>query len=107
MNVKQELRVDPEKVATIDQYLRLAFGGREVQSSYDPSNASQFYWIGHGATITHRIFVAKEFLDDHTLEDIVPLLRKRRTITFIRAAGTRGVVITNVGIEVPRPDISA
>ena len=104
MSKQQEPPIDPMKVATIDQYLKQAFGGDTVQTSYDPTRAAQFYRVGRGAAITHRIFVSKEFLDVHTLEDITPLLRKWRTITFIRAAGVRGVLITNAGIEVPGTD---
>ena len=101
MSKQQEPPIDPMKVATIDQYLKQAFGGDKVQTSYDPTRAAQFYRVGRGAAITHRILVSKAFLDNHTHEDITPLLRKWRTITFIRAAGVRGVFITNSGIDVP------
>src|SRR5215831_21185142 len=74
MSKQQEPPIDPMKVATIDQYLKQAFGGDTVQTSYDPTRAAQFYRVGRGAAITHRIFVSKAFLDNHTHEDITPLL---------------------------------
>ena len=101
MSTQQNPPIDPMKVATIDQYLKQAFGGDKVQTSYDPTRAAQSYRVRRGAAITHRIVVSKAFFDNHTHEDITPLLRKWRTITFIRAAGARGVFITNSGIDVP------
>src|SRR5262245_6897732 len=76
MSKQQKPPIDPMKVATIDQYLKQAFGRDKVQTSYDLTRAALLYRVGRGAAITHRIFVAKEFLDVHTLEDITPLLRQ-------------------------------
>jgi hypothetical protein len=92
--------VDPAKVEVVAAFLREAFPGRDVHTAYAGDQSSQFYWIGLGASQAHRIYVSREFLDDHAPDEIHRLLADWPTAAMIRTAGLRRVIIANHGVEV-------
>ncbi len=95
------LPVDAGKVALVGELLKQGCPGDEVLDNYDFSRSAQFYRISRGTALAHRVYVSKEFLDDHTKEEIKQLLGKWRAVDTIKAAGARAVIITNGGIAVP------
>lgn len=93
--------VDARKVALVGEFLRQSCPGDEVAETYDYSRSAQFYRIARGTALVHRIYVSKEFFDDHTEGEIAHLLNDWRAAETIREAGARAVIVTNGGISVP------
>jgi hypothetical protein len=91
--------IDYGKVATVAEILKEGFPSLEVHDAYSGDRSAQYYRVGRGADLAHRIYVSKEFFDDHTLEEIERLLNQWRAVDTIRAAGARLVTIGNDGIQ--------
>src|SRR5262245_34991810 len=94
-------RIDTRKVALVGELLMDAYPGLEVQSAYDFNRSAQFYRVAQGTQLVHRIYVSREFFDDHAEEEIRGLLKAWRAKETIEAAGARAVIVTNGGISVP------
>jgi|HubBroStandDraft_6_1064221.scaffolds.fasta_scaffold402499_2 hypothetical protein len=92
--------LDPVKVALVRDWLRTAFPSHGVADLYQTDRPSQCYLLDRGDAVEHRIYVSKEFLDDHTVEVIQGLLRDWHALDAIRAAEPRIVTITNHGVRV-------
>jgi predicted Zn-dependent protease with MMP-like domain len=91
--------IDQGKVVQVADTLKQGFPGDAVLDSYSEERLSQFYRIYRGTALTHRIYVSKEFLDDHTTVQIDQLLQKWGAVDRIRDAGARLVTINNHGIQ--------
>jgi hypothetical protein len=91
--------IDQGKVVQVADTLREGFPGDEVLVSYDEERLSQSYRIYRGSALAHRVYVSKEFLDDHTAVQIDQLLQKLGAVDRIRDAGARVVTINNHGIQ--------
>jgi len=92
--------IDPVKVALIRGQLRSAFSLHCIADLYNPDHSSQCYLLDRDDSVEHRLYVSKEFLDDHTAEEIQDLLRDWHAMDAIRAAGPQIVTITNEGVRV-------
>ena len=93
--------LDMRKVAQVGEVLKGGFPGLEVLDAYDFNRSAQFYRIGRGTDLFHRVYVSTEFFSDHSLEELSELLRRWKAVETIRAAGTRAVIIASMGIIVP------
>ena len=91
--------IDQDKVVQVADTLKQGFPGDEVLASYDDGRLSQCYRIYHGRALAHRVYVSREFLDDHTAVQIDQLLQRLGAVETIRAAGARVVTINNSGIQ--------
>jgi len=91
--------IDQDKVVQVADTLKQGFPGDEVLASYDDGRLSQCYRIYRGRALAHRVYVSREFLDDHTAVQIDQLLQRLGAVETIRAAGARVVTINNSGIQ--------
>ena|SRR5713226_2704858 len=91
--------IDQGKVVQVADTLKQGFPGAEVRTSYSDERLSQCYRIYRDKTLAHRVYVSKEFLDDHTTVQIDQLLQRLGVLERIRDAGTRVVTINNHGIQ--------
>lgn len=91
--------IDQRKVVQVADTLKQGFPGAEVRNSYSDERLSQFYRIDRDGALAHRIYVSKEFLEDHTPVQIDQLLQSLGAVDRIRDAGTRVVTINNHGIQ--------
>lgn len=91
--------IDPRKAALVGEFLKEVFPGDNVYDAEDFDRDCQFYRINEAATgrLRHRVRVSREFLDDHTEEQIVQRLRDWQVGAIIRRAGARSVLVTNTG----------
>jgi len=100
MSTIRQPEPDPVKVSQFGQLLKDAFPGYEVLDHYSWDAAAQVYRIGHADEFTHRIYVSREFFDDHSAHAIGDLFREWEMAKTIRAAGARMVIVTSSGVRV-------
>lgn len=93
--------IDPRKTALVGEFLKEAFPGDHVYDAEDFDRDSHFYRINHGDTgkLKHRVYVSREFLDDHDEAGIVRRLREWGVAEVVRRAGARKVLVTNAGCQ--------
>lgn len=95
--------IPPERDPKIDHFgelLKDAFPGDEVLDLAAGDRSTHFYRIDRAGKIAHRIYVSREFFDDHTAEAIVDRFRAWGIADAIRTAGARMVTVTNAGVAV-------
>jgi hypothetical protein len=95
--------VDAVKVALIAEILKQGFPGDEIYPVYDSTRSAEFYRIGPTGALRHRVFVSKEFLDDHTAQEIPALFDSWQVLASIKTAGAHAVIVTNGGVMAGRP----
>jgi hypothetical protein len=88
------------KVSQFGELLKDAFPGYEVLDHYSWDASAQVYRIGHADKLTHRIYVSREFFDDHSAHAMSYLFREWEMAKTIRAGGARMVTVTNSGVHV-------
>ena len=93
--------IDPVKAGLVFTLLQKASPGNEVQSTYDFDRSAQFYRVATSGGLHHRVYVSKEFFDDHTVSEVQSLLHRWKMLQMVERAGARAVIVTNGGIEVP------
>ena len=89
-----------KNIAVVTSYLKDSFPGDEVLDDDDFEHDCRYYRITRGTSLAHRVRVAREFLDDHSADEIVARLRAWDAASVIRSAGARFVLISESGIEV-------
>ena len=90
--------LDERKISVVDELLKEGCPGDQVMNDYDFSRSAQFYRVGPPGAVRHRVFVSKEFFDDHATDEIQGLLRGWRLLEHIKQAGAKTVIVTNGGI---------
>ncbi len=93
--------IDAGKTGLVLVLLQGGFPDDEVQDAFDFSRSAQFYRVASRPGLRHRVFVSKEFFDDHSETEITALLRRWKMLEIMRQAGPRAVIVTNAGISVP------
>ena len=94
--------VDLQKVSLITAFLRERFPGYEIHTTYDTDRSAQFFHLALAGATAHRVYLAKEFLDDNPTPGLGALLDDWQLDARIRAAGAREVLVTNRGVSIPR-----
>ena len=90
--------INPPKAALVAEFLKESLPGLHVYDTEDFERDCQFYRIDDGrGNIRHRVRVSREFLDDHTDEQIVSSLNAWELPNLIMQAGLRPVLVTNAG----------
>jgi len=89
------MTLDARKVAVVADFLKESFPGCRVYDREDWNRVAQFYRIidDQSGKILHRIYVSREFFDDHSETEIVPVLRTRHLLANINSAGARSVIV--------------
>lgn len=100
MSTNRQPEPDPAKVSQFGELLKHAFPGYEVLDHYSWDAAAQVYRIGHANELAHRIYVSRQFFDDHSAHAIAGLFREWEMAKTIRAGGAKMVIVTNSGIRV-------
>jgi hypothetical protein len=93
------IQPDP-KIDQFSELLKDAFPGDDVLDLAAGDRSTHFYRIDRAGKIAHRIYVSREFFNDHTAEAIGDLFREWGMAETIRAAGPRMVTVTNSGLAV-------
>src|SRR5437879_5762037 len=90
--------INPEKASVVAQFLKESFPGLHVSDTEEFETDCQFYRLDDGkGKILHLVRVDRDFLDDHSNEEIVSLLQDWKLPSVIRQAGIRRVLVTNSG----------
>jgi hypothetical protein len=94
--------MDQRKVAVISQFLEESFVGCSVHDQEAKDQVAQFYRIVHEATgkILHRVFVSRQFFDDHAEAEIIAALQELALIGCLRMVGDRRVIVKSQRIEI-------
>ncbi len=87
------------KVAVVGTFLKESFPGDEVLDADDFDHSCRLYRIGRGSALLHRVRVAREFLADHSAEEIVARLHEWKVAAVIKSAGAGSVLITKEGVK--------
>jgi hypothetical protein len=93
--------IDARTVATIRDLLKQAFTNDEVIGGYDACRAAHFYGISTGKSkaLRHRVLVSREFLVDHTADELPAILRSWDFVERVKTAGAKTVLVSSRGIE--------
>lgn len=90
--------IDPRKAALVGDFLKDEFAGHSIYDAEGFDRDCQFYRIDESTgRVRHRVRVSREFLDDHSEDQILQKLRAWDVSNVIRRAGARSVLITNTG----------
>lgn len=91
--------IDPRKTVLVGEFLKEAFPGDHVYDAENFDSDSHFYRINHGDSgkLKHRVYVSREFLDDHDEAGILQRLRAWNVAATIRQARAHKVLVTNTG----------
>jgi len=76
-----------DKLAKVRDYLTSQFPDHAVTDTEDLPGDCQAFKIGLGNRVAHRTCIAVEFLEDHNVSEIEPVLRDRRLAEKLREAG--------------------
>ena len=87
-------------IALFGDLLKDVFAGYQVYDMPLGDPPSHLFRIDHGGTIRHRVYVSRQFLGDHSDEEIRELFREWRVADRIRQAGPARVMVTNAGVSV-------
>jgi hypothetical protein len=94
--------IDLAKASVVAGWLKQKFTGHNVYDTADYERSAWFYRLDYGTDIRYRVLASREFLEDHSAEEIVELLEDWHTDNVIKQARRRRVLITNNGVKVLR-----
>jgi len=96
------MALDQRKVSLISEFLEESFVGCSVDDYENEDRVSHSYRIVHEATgkIVHRVFVSREFFDDHAEAEIIGALQDLALIFCLRMAGVRRVIVKSQRLEI-------
>lgn len=94
--------IDAGKAGVVADWLKEKFPGHNVYDTADYERSAWFYRLDFGTDIRYRILASREFLEDHSAEEVVKLLEDWHTDNVVKQARRRRVLITNDGVKVLR-----
>ena len=92
--------VEKDKLSAIENYLTELFPGCVVENVWDARLGRYMFHVSAPTGETkHTIGVARDFLSENELEDIVIFLKVDNLKAYLEMFGSKEVLVTNDGIN--------